>query len=48
MGAGGIGAPLVFAIQARNWDKVSVILMGVIVAVFAIDSLAGFIRKKLK
>ena len=48
VGAGGIGAPLVFAIQARNWDKVSVILMGVIVAVFAIDSLAGFIRKKLK
>ena len=48
VGAGGIGAPLVFAIQARNWDKVSVILMGVIVAVFAINSLAGFIRKKLK
>ena len=48
VGAGGIGAPLVFAIQARNWDKVSVILIGVVVAVFAIDSLAGFIRKKLK
>lgn len=48
VGAGGIGAPLVFAIQARNWDKVSVILIGVIVAVFAIDSLAGYIRKKLK
>ena len=48
VGAGGIGAPLVFAIQARNWDKVSVILMGVLVAVLAIDSLAGFIRKKLK
>jgi len=27
---------------------VSVILIGVIVAVFAIDSLAGYIRKKLK
>lgn len=48
VGAGGIGAPLIFAIQSRNWDKVSVILIGVIVAVFAIDSLAGLIRKKLK
>lgn len=48
VGAGGIGAPLIFAIQARNWDKVSVILLGVIVAVFLIDTMAGMIRKKLK
>lgn len=48
VGAGGIGAPLIFAIQARNWDKVSVILIGVIAAVFLIDTLAGIIRKKLK
>lgn len=48
VGAGGIGAPLIFAIQARNWDKVSIILLGVIVAVFLIDTLAGIIRKKLR
>lgn len=48
VGAGGIGAPLIFAIQARNWDKVSIILLGVIATVFAIDLLAGIIRKKLR
>lgn len=48
VGAGGIGAPLIFAIQSRSWDKVSVILLGVIAAVFAIDSMAGLIRKRLK
>lgn len=48
VGAGGIGAPLIFAIQARNWDKVSVILIGIIVTVFVIDTLAGYIRRKLK
>ena len=48
VGAGGIGAPLIFAIQARNWDKVSIILLGVIIAVFFIDTVAGLIRKKLK
>lgn len=48
VGAGGIGAPLIFAIQSRSWDKVSVILVGVVVTVFLIDGLAGIIRKKLK
>lgn len=48
VGAGGIGAPLIFAIQSRSWDKVSIILLGVIVTVFFIDLLAGIIRKKLR
>lgn len=48
VGAGGIGAPLIFAIQARSWDKVSIILIGVIVTVFIIDTLTGVIRKKLR
>ena len=48
VGAGGIGAPLIFAIQARKWDRVSIILIGVVIAVFAIDTLAGVIRKKLR
>ena len=47
-GAGGIGAPLIFAIQARNWDKVSIILLSVIVTVYLLDILTGYIRKKLK
>ena len=47
-GAGGIGAPLIFAIQSRNWDKVSIILLGVVVMVFVMDLLTGMIRKKLR
>lgn len=48
VGAGGIGAPLIFAIQSRNWDKVSIILLGVVVMVFVMDLLTGMIRKKLR
>jgi len=48
VGAGGIGAPMIFAIQARNWGRVGIILFGIIITIFIIDSLAGFFRKKLQ
>ena len=48
VGAGGIGATLIFAIQARNWDKVSIILLAVIVTVYVLDIFTGIIRKKLR
>ncbi|WP_430610326.1 phosphonate ABC transporter, permease protein PhnE [Enterococcus sp. DIV0876] len=48
VGAGGIGAPLIFAIQTRSWSKVSIILLGVVVTVFLLDQLTGIIRKKLR
>ena len=48
VGAGGIGAPLVFAIQARNWPMVSIILLGVVATVLAVDALGGFIRRRLR
>lgn len=48
VGAGGIGATLVFAIQARRWGRVSIILLTVIVTVFLLDILTGYIRKKLR
>lgn len=48
VGAGGIGAPLIFAIQTRSWGKVSIILIGVIATVFILDQLTGIIRKKLR
>lgn len=48
VGAGGIGAPLIFAIQARNWDRVSIILLSVVITVFLLDILTGYIRKKLR
>ena len=48
VGAGGIGAPLIFAIQTRSWSKVSIILIGVVVTVFLLDQITGTIRKKLR
>ncbi|MCD5001341.1 phosphonate ABC transporter, permease protein PhnE [Enterococcus saccharolyticus] len=48
VGAGGIGAPMIFAIQSRAWDKVGIILVGIIITVFVIDAVTGYIRKKLQ
>lgn len=48
VGAGGIGAMLVFAIQARRWGRVSIILLSVIATVFLLDLLTGYIREKLR
>ena len=48
VGAGGIGATLIFAIQGRRWDRVSIILLTIIVTVYLLDVLTGYIRKKLR
>lgn len=48
VGAGGIGAALIFAIQARKWSRVGIILLVIIVTVFLLDLLTGYIRKKLR
>lgn len=48
VGAGGIGAPLIFAIQSRRWDRVSIILLAVIVTVLIIDAISASIRNKLQ
>lgn len=47
IGAGGIGTPLIFALNARGWDRVGIILLGIIVMVTLIDIISGAIRKKL-
>lgn len=47
VGAGGIGAPLIFAIRDRNWSKVAIILYVLIVTVTVIDLISSAIRKKL-
>ena len=47
VGAGGIGTPLLFAIQTRTWPRVGIILLGIIIMVTAIDWLSGTLRKKL-
>ncbi|TYR78874.1 phosphonate ABC transporter, permease protein PhnE [Priestia megaterium] len=47
IGAGGIGTPLIFALSSRDWDRVGIILLGIIVMVTIIDLLSGAIRKRL-
>ncbi len=47
VGAGGIGAPLIFAIQQRAWERVGIILFGIIVVVSLIDAGSSWLRKKL-
>lgn len=48
VGAGGIGATLIFAIQACRWPRVGIILLAVVVTVFLLDQLTGYVRKKLR
>jgi phosphonate transport system permease protein len=47
VGAGGIGAPLLFALQGHNWEKVGAILIGIISFVILVDLISGTIRKRL-
>jgi len=47
VGAGGIGTPMIFAIQTRNWPRVGIILLGIILMVLLIDTLSEQLRKRL-
>jgi phosphonate transport system permease protein len=47
VGAGGIGTPMIFAINARSWNRVGIILLGIIVTVTCIDFVSGKLRKRL-
>jgi len=47
VGAGGIGTPLIFALEGRSWSRVGIILLGIIVLVTAIDWISGKLRKRL-
>ncbi|WP_431188837.1 phosphonate ABC transporter, permease protein PhnE [Furfurilactobacillus milii] len=47
VGAGGVGTPLLFAIQTRSWNRVGIILIGIIITVTIIDYLSGWLRKQL-
>ncbi|UNK19253.1 phosphonate ABC transporter, permease protein PhnE [Paenibacillus sp. N3/727] len=47
IGAGGIGTPLIFALSSRNWDRVGIILLGIIIMITVIDMISGAIRRKL-
>ena len=47
VGAGGIGAPLIFAMNAFNWDEVGAILCGLIILVLVVEIDSTKIRTKL-
>ncbi|WP_400246890.1 phosphonate ABC transporter, permease protein PhnE [Niallia sp. JL1B1071] len=47
IGAGGIGTPLIFALSTRDWDRVGIILLGIIVMVTVIDVISGFLRRRI-
>jgi phosphonate transport system permease protein len=47
VGAGGLGAPLIFAIRSRRWDRAFTIVIVLVITVTIIDFISGKIRKKL-
>ncbi len=47
VGAGGIGAPLIFAMNSYRWNEAGSILLGLIVLVLLVEFLSGRIRTRL-
>ncbi len=47
VGAGGIGAPLIFAMSAYKWNQVGAILTGLIILILIIEVISTRIRTKL-
>ena len=47
VGAGGIGAPLIFAMSSYRWNEVGAILVGLIVVVLVVEFYSSKIRNKL-
>ncbi len=47
VGAGGIGAPLIFAINGRQWPRAAIIILVLVITVILIDNLSAAIRKRL-
>jgi phosphonate transport system permease protein len=48
VGAGGIGAPLIFAMNQYAWDTAAAICLGLILLVWAVDGFSGKLRAKLQ
>lgn len=46
IGAGGIGTPLIFALSVRDWERVGMILLGIIIMVMLVDFLSSKIRSR--
>lgn len=47
IGAGGIGTWLMMNLNARNWERVGLLLLGMIVSVMIVDTVSGMLRRRL-
>ncbi|RXJ02463.1 phosphonate ABC transporter, permease protein PhnE [Anaerobacillus alkaliphilus] len=47
VGAGGIGAPLIFAMRGYKWDQVGSILIGLVILILIIELVSNKLRSKL-
>jgi phosphonate transport system permease protein len=47
VGAGGIGVTLIPRIQLRHWEEISTILIVIICFVIVVDTISGFVRRRL-
>ena len=47
VGAGGIGAPLIFAMNSYRWSEVGSILIGLIILILVIEFISSKSREKL-
>lgn len=47
VGAGGIGAPLIFSMNQYNWSTAGAIFLGLVLLVWLVDRLSGKLRKRL-
>ncbi len=47
VGAGGIGAPLIFAMNAYRWEEVGSILIGLVLLILMVEYMSNKIRSKL-
>lgn len=47
VGAGGIGAPLIFVMSSYRWNEVWSILIGLILLILFVEYMSTVIRKKL-
>lgn len=48
VGAGGIGAPLVFAMNQYAWSEASALALGLVVLTWAVDAVSSKVRARLK
>ncbi|WP_083318311.1 phosphonate ABC transporter, permease protein PhnE [Floricoccus tropicus] len=47
VGAGGIGAPLIFAMNSYRWNQVGAILIGLFLLIFVVEAISSRIRRYL-